>query len=43
MRRKRDVGSGSTPDTLTDHIITATFWAAVIGWPVFVLIYRWLN
>ena len=43
MRRKRVINSSNTPDTLTDYIITATFWAAVIGWPVFVFVYRWLN
>lgn len=42
MRRKRDVGYGSTPDTLTDYIVTATFWLTVIGWPVFIAVYRWL-
>jgi hypothetical protein len=43
MRRKQDVGSGSTPDTLTDYIVTATFWLTVFGWPVFVVIYRSLK
>ena len=43
MRRNRDLNSSNTPDMLTDYIVTATFWLTVIGWPVFVLIYRWLH
>lgn len=32
-----------TPTTLADHIATASFWSVVFGWPLFVLIWRWLH
>lgn len=32
-----------TPTTTADHIATASFWILVFGWPLFVLIWRWLH
>ena len=32
-----------TPTTTSDHVATILFWSTVFGWPLFVLIWRWLH
>lgn len=41
MRRQRI--TSHTPTTRTEHIFTAIFWLTVLGWPLFVAVYRWLH
>jgi cobalamin biosynthesis protein CobD/CbiB len=43
MRRKREVITPSTPATRADYVAAAIFWALVLGWPLFVVVYRWLH
>jgi len=26
-----------------DHVVTALFWLTVLGWPLFVAVFRWLH
>ncbi len=43
MSSKRKVITPGTPPTLADYVVTVTFWGLVIGWPLFVVVYRWLH
>jgi hypothetical protein len=32
-----------TKQTTADYVATVCFWGLVIGWPLFVVVYRWLQ
>lgn len=42
MKRPEPV-TPQTPTTKADYTIAAAFWGAVIGWPLFVILWRWLS
>lgn len=42
MKRPKPI-TQFTPETLGDKIATWLFWGFVIGYPLFVAVWRWLN
>jgi hypothetical protein len=43
MRRKREVITPGTRATRGDYVAAALFWSLVLGWSLFVVVYRWLH
>src|SRR5262245_24125108 len=43
MRRQRRTLTSDSPTTWFDYAAAAVFYAVLFGWPLFVVVYRWMH